>query len=45
MLTLFYTDYVGINGAVVAAIMLACRCFDGFSDLIMGFIVERTKSK
>ena len=39
VLTLFYTDYVGINGAVVATIMLICRCFDGFSDLIMGFIV------
>ena len=45
VLTLFYTDYVGIDGAVVALIMLICRCFDGFSDLIMGFIVERTKSK
>ena len=25
--------------------MLISRCFDGFSDVIMGFIVERTNSK
>ena len=28
VLTLFYTDYVGIDGAVVALIMLIYRCYE-----------------
>lgn len=45
LLTLFYTDYAGINAATIGVIMLISRVFDGFSDIIMGFIVEKTKSK
>lgn len=45
LLTLFYTDYVGISPATVGMMMLLSRLFDGVSDLIMGVIVERTKSK
>lgn len=45
VLTLFYTDYIGANPAIIGLIFLFARFFDGFSDLIMGFIVERTKSK
>ena len=45
LLTLFYTDYVGINAAMVGLIMLASRMFDGFTDLIMGILVEKTNSK
>ncbi len=45
LLTLFYTDYVGINPATIGLIMLLSRMFDGISDAVMGVIVERTKSK
>lgn len=45
LLTLFYTDYVGISAAVVGLIMLLSRIFDGFSDMIMGIIVEKTETK
>ncbi len=45
LLTLFYTDYVGINPATVGLVMLLSRLFDGVSDLIMGIIVEKTNSK
>ena len=45
LLTLFYTDYVGINAATVGLIMLISRFFDGVSDMIMGIIVEKTNSK
>lgn len=45
ILTLFYTDYAGINPALVGLVMLLARAFDGFSDIIMGFIVEKTHSK
>lgn len=45
LLTIFYTDYVGISAAAVGMVMLISRLFDGVSDIIMGFVVERTKSK
>lgn len=45
LLTLFYTDYVGINPATVGLIMLLSRVFDGVSDMVMGIIVEKTNSK
>lgn len=45
LLTLFYTDYVGIAAATVGLVMLLSRVFDGVSDIIMGFIVEKTNSK
>lgn len=45
LLTLFYTDYVGISAASVGLVMLLSRCFDGVSDAIMGLIVEKTNSR
>lgn len=45
LLTLFYTDYVGVNAATIGIVMLLSRLFDGVSDAIMGLIVERTNSK
>ena len=45
LLTLFYTDYAGISPITIGMVMLISRVFDGSSDLIMGFIVDRTKSK
>ena len=45
ILTFFYTDYAGIDPAIVGLVMLLSRCFDGFSDVVMGFLVEKTHSK
>lgn len=45
LLTLFYTDYAGISVVTVGMVMLISRVFDGTSDVIMGFLVNRTKSK
>lgn len=45
VLTMFYTDYVGISAATVGLVMLLSRVFDGGSDAVMGLIVERTHSK
>ena len=45
LLTLFYTDYVGISPVTIGIVMLVSRVFDGSSDLIMGFLVDRTKSR
>lgn len=45
ILTLFYTDYAGIPAATVGIVMLITRVFDGFSDVIMGYIIENTHSR
>jgi glycoside/pentoside/hexuronide:cation symporter, GPH family len=45
LLTLFYTDYAGIPIATVGIVMLVSRIFDGTSDVIMGVIVNKTKSR
>ena len=45
ILTFFYTDYAGVDPAIVGMVMLLSRCFDGVSDAIMGFIVEKTHSR
>ena len=44
-LLFYYTDYVHISAGIVGTIMLVSRIFDGVTDLIMGVIVDRTKSK
>ncbi|MGM0922952.1 MAG: MFS transporter [Bacillota bacterium] len=45
MLTYFYTDKVGIAAGAVGTILLLSRVLDAFTDIAMGRIVERTKSK
>jgi GPH family glycoside/pentoside/hexuronide:cation symporter len=45
LLSLFYTDYAGIPFAALGIIMLISRIFDGTSDVIMGFIVDKTHSR
>jgi sugar (glycoside-pentoside-hexuronide) transporter len=45
MLTYFYTDKVGIAAATVGTIMLVTRILDAITDLIMGKVVDGTKSK
>lgn len=44
-LLFYYTDYAGVNALAVGTIMMISRIFDGVSDIIMGVIVDRTKSK
>lgn len=44
-LMLYYTDYAGVSSLAVGTIMMVSRVFDGVSDIIMGVIVDRTKSK
>lgn len=44
-LVLYYTDSVGISAAVVGTIMLITRILDGFTDLGMGVIIDRTHTK
>lgn len=44
-LLFYYTDYARVSAMAVGSIMMISRIFDGVSDIIMGVIVDRTKSK
>ncbi|HBG3982250.1 TPA: MFS transporter [Clostridioides difficile] len=44
-LLFYYTNYADVSAAAVGSIMLISRILDGFSDLTMGIIVDRIKSK
>lgn len=42
---MYYTDVAHINPGVIGVIMLVSRFLDGVSDLIMGLVVDNTKSR
>lgn len=44
-LLLYYTNVVHADAAMAASIIAISKIFDGISDLIMGRIVDQTKSK
>lgn len=44
-LLFYYTNVIGVSAAVAGSIMAFSKLLDGFSDLAMGFIVDRTHSK
>jgi GPH family glycoside/pentoside/hexuronide:cation symporter len=44
-LTYYYTNVVGLAAAAAGTIMLISRIFDGISDVVMGGIIDKTKSK
>ncbi|APX32924.1 hypothetical protein BH708_09580 [Brachybacterium sp. P6-10-X1] len=41
----FYTDVLGLAAAAIGTIMLLSRFLDGISDVAMGAVVDRTRSK
>ena len=41
----FYTDVFGITAVAVGTMFLFARCFDGFTDFLMGAIADRTKTR
>lgn len=43
--TFFYTDALGLNAAIIGSIMLFSRLADGFTDIIMGYVIDKTRSK
>lgn len=44
-LMLYYTDNVRMSAAFIGTMMLICRLFDGISDILMGILIDKTKSK
>ncbi len=43
--TFFYTDALGLNPAIIGSIMMFSRLADGVTDIIMGYVMDKTKSK
>lgn len=44
-LFIFYTDVFGLSPVAVGVLMLVARFSDGISDVLMGIVGDRTKSK
>jgi GPH family glycoside/pentoside/hexuronide:cation symporter len=44
-LTMYYTDFAGIDAAAIGSMMLFARIFDGVSDLLVGHLIDRTNTK
>lgn len=45
LLVMFYTDVVHASAAVIGMIIALSQVFNGISDIMAGFIVDRTRSK
>lgn len=43
--TYYYTNSVGMAAGAVGTMFMLSRIFDGITDIIMGFIIDRTKTK
>ena len=44
-ITFFATDYLGLSAATVGLLFMASKIFDGVTDLIVGFIIDRLNLK
>lgn len=44
-LAIFYTDTLGISAVAAATLLLLVRLSDGVTDIIMGMVADRTKSR
>lgn len=44
-LLLYYTNVVGVSAAVAGSVLAISKILDGISDIIMGRLIDRTKSK
>lgn len=45
VLLYYYTDVAGISAGLVGTLLLIARFSDGFTDLFMGNLIDKTKSK
>ena len=41
----YYNVVLGVNAAVIGAVMMAARVFDAFNDPLMGIVVAKTKTR
>lgn len=43
--TFFYTDALGLNAGIIGSILMVSRLFDGITDILMGHVMDKTKSR
>lgn len=43
--TFFYTDTLGLNPAIIGSILLFSKLLDGVSDILMGFVMDKVRSR
>ncbi len=43
--TFFSTEYLGLSAATVGLLFMVSKIFDGFTDLIAGYVIDKTHSK
>lgn len=41
----FYTDVMKLNAAAIASMFVVCRVIDAITDLLVGFAIDKTKSR
>lgn len=44
-ITYFATDVLGLNTALVGILLLVSKIFDGFTDIVAGFLIDKTHTK
>ena len=44
-LPIYCTNALGMNAALVGTLLMACKIFDGFTDLVAGYIVDNTNTR
>lgn len=44
-ITFFATDVLGLSSGLVGALLLVSKIFDGVTDIVAGFIIDRTHTK
>ena len=44
-LTLYCTDFLGLNAAILAGLLMGSKIIDAFTDLAAGIMVDRTNTK
>ena len=43
--TFFATDYMGINAVTVGLLFMISKLFDGFTDIVAGYLIDRTHTR
>lgn len=43
--TFFATDYMGINAVMVGLLFMISKLFDGFTDIVAGYLIDRTHTR
>ena len=42
---IYLTDTAGLNAGIVGTLMMVSKIFDGITDIIFGYLIDKTKTK